>query len=182
MSLPIRRNPCRAGFTPVLTGLLLALLLSACGFRLAGTRPLPPSLSQVFVVVQQPYRVAEPPLYAELKARLEQQGATVLAKSDATQPRLRLWDLTERRETLSVGTDGKALEYRLSISVRYALEQGETVLVAADQVTVARDFGFKIDQILAKEAEEVQLREFIHKEIAELLLLKLQARLAATPN
>lgn len=162
--------------------LLLGLLLTACGFRLAGTLPLPSVLKRVHIDLAQPYRVSESPLEVALRERLTQRGATVLPKVDPAETRLRLWDLIERRETLSIGSDGKALEYRLLISVNYEVRRGDKLLLAADTLSASRDYSFAPSSILAKEAEEAELRQFIQGELAELLLLRLEISLRDLPS
>lgn len=159
----------------------LSLLLAGCGFTLVGSRPLPPVLDRVFVDVEQPYQVSEPPVETALRARLGQRGANVVSKAEQAETRLRLWDLVERRETLSLGTDGKALEYRLVFSARYEVRRGERLLLAPELLSVSRDYSFQPNRILAKEAEEAQLREFLQGEMAELLLLRLEAGLKTVP-
>ena len=159
---------------------LLGSLLAACGFTLAGTRPLPEPLKVVFIEMTTPYRVAEPPLQTALRKLLVRRGANVEPKASQATTHIRLWDLTERRETLSIGPDGKALEYRLTVSVHYAADLGALPLVAADELSVQRDYSFKASQILAKEAEEAQLREYIQTEMAELLMLRIEAALAGS--
>ncbi len=158
--------------------LFAAALLSACGFQLAGKRPLPAALTTVFIEMNTPYQVEEPPLQTSLRRALERRGAVVLATGRAGETQIQLSNLQERRETLSIGPDGKALEYRLVLSVDYSVRQGERVLLAPDRLSVQRDYSFAIDQILAKEAEEAQLRTYIQGEMAELLLLRMDAALA----
>lgn len=164
-----------------LAGLLLATLLSGCGFQFAGSRPLPAVLDRVYVDVEVPYRVSEPPLETALRARLSQRGATVATRAEQAETQLRLWDLVERRETLSLGPDGKALEYRLVISVRYEVRRAGKLLLPADTLSASRDYSFQPNRILAKEAEEAQLREFLQGEMAELLLLRLEVGLREMP-
>ncbi|MFP5304294.1 MAG: LPS assembly lipoprotein LptE, partial [Gammaproteobacteria bacterium] len=102
----------------------LALTLSACGFHLAGTRPLPEPLRTVYIEVIAPYRVLQPPLETALRAGLQRRGAEVLGARAAETTVIRLSELTEAREVLSIGIDGKALEYRLVTSVRYQVLRG----------------------------------------------------------
>lgn len=162
----------------LLVAALASSLLAACGFHLAGYAPLPAELRSVYVDLDAPYQVSEPPLQTALRTRLLRRGAKLVAKaSDPAQTRIRLWSLDEGRETLSIGPDGKALEYRLLLSVSYEVSDASGVLLPADRLSVSRDYSFKVDQILAKEAEETQLRAYIQDEMAELLLLRLDAAL-----
>lgn len=168
---------------------LLVALLGGCGFHLAGTRPLPVALRTVHIDLVAPYRVSEPPLETALRALLQRRGAQVLSNPAEDVLFIRLSELEESRETLSVGSDGKVLEFALITRVRFEAFRGAELLVPADQIVVTRDLSFNAQQVLAKEAEEERLREFIQAEMAELLMLRLEAVLsrptvptAATPD
>jgi len=153
-------------------------LLSGCGFHFAGTRPLPEPLQSVYVETVIPYRVTEPPVEAALRLRLARRGAIVTAHPEDARTILRLSDIDERREMLSVGPDGKALEFLLTTRVRYELIGHDKVLVPSDTLSVSRDYFFNAQQVLAKEAEEARLRNYIQSDLAELIMLRLEARLS----
>ena len=162
--------------------LALLLALSACGFHLAGERPLPPALTAVYINLIDPYRVAEPPLESALQKRIEQRGGAVKSKVEEAKSVLRLSDLHERQEVLAVGSDGKAIEYRLITTVRYELDVDGRTLVTPDVLTVSRDYSFSAQQILAKDVEQSRLRDYIQGEMADLLLLRLEAVLNRKPE
>ena len=147
--------------------LLLVLSLAACGFKLIGSGGLPPELDTVYVDMALGYEVSEPEVETALRSKLVRRGAKIVAKADPAVTQIRLSSLEERRETLSIGADGKALEYRLVIGVRYELLRDGRALLPADQLSVSRDYSFQLDQILQKELEEQQLREYIQNELAE---------------
>lgn len=156
---------------------IVALSLTACGFHLAGTRPLPESLRSVYIEVIAPYRVLQPPLETALRASLQRRGADVLSARNDTTTVIRLSELKETREVLSVGLDGKALEYRLVTAVHYEVIGGGKSLIQPGDLRLTRDYSFQPEQVLAKEAEETRLREFIQAEMAQLILLRLEAQL-----
>ena len=165
----------------LLTILLIAATLTACGFKLVGSGGLPKALDTVYVDMALGYRVSEPPVEIALRSKLVRRGAKIIPKADIAATQIRLSNLEERRETLSIGADGKALEYRLVIGVRYELVQNGKALLPADTISVSRDYSFQLDQILQKELEEQQLREYIQNELAELVLLRITTGLAALP-
>jgi LPS-assembly lipoprotein len=165
-----------------LPGLVLgvAALLAGCGFHFAGDRPLPEPLKSVHIEVIDPYHVTEPPLQDSLQARIVRRGGVVKAKREDAQSELRLYDLREGREVLSFGPDGKAIEYRLISRITYELRSRDGVtLVAPETQAVTRDYSFNAQQILPKEAEETRLRNFIQDELAELVLLRIEAQMRA---
>lgn len=159
-----------------------ALLLGACGFHLAGTRPLPEALQHVNVDVITPYRVSEPPVESALRAGLLRRGATLAEEARAGVTQIVLSELDESRQVLSIGPDGKALEFRLVTRVRYEVRRDNVVLIPPGTLLATRDYSFEPEQVLAKEAEEARLREFIQAELAELLMLRLEAQLSRLPS
>jgi len=164
--------------TPAALGMAL---LAGCGFHWAGTRPLPPQLSSVFLDVVTPYSVSKPPIEQALNSRLQRRGARLAGTLGAARTILRVSELKESREVLSVDPFGKAVEYKLTTRVTFQLVEGGTVLVAPDTLQVSRDYSFNAQQVLAKEAEELRLQTFMQDELAELVLLRIEARLTAPP-
>ena len=156
----------------------MGLLLAGCGFHLAGKRPLPPTLGSVYIDSVTPYQVSEPPLETALRAGLRRRGAVVAGEADKAKTIVRLSELKDRREVLSVGPDGKAIEYLLVSSVRYEVISEGRALLPPDTLSASRDYSFQPQQVLAKEAEEQRLREYIQGELAELIMLRLEAKLA----
>lgn len=158
--------------------LVATALLTACGFHPAGSRPLPDVLRRVYIDVIVPYRVSEPPLETSLRQRLTRQGATVTKEAASATATIKLTNLKEGRQVLSVGTDGKAIEFLLVTTVDYEVIDGGQVLVTPGSLRVTRDYSFSDEQVLAKEAEEARLREYIQDQLAELLLLKVETQLS----
>lgn len=154
-------------------GLLAAL--SGCGFHLAGARALPEPLKRVRIDMVAPYRVSEPAVEASLRARLLRRGAEVVEVSAEDVTVIRLTELRESREVLSVGADGKALEYELILRVNVDVRRGQQVWVAPTTMEARRDYSFNAQQILPKEQEAERLREYLENEMAELLLLRIEA-------
>jgi LPS-assembly lipoprotein len=157
----------------------LALLLSGCGFHLAGSdaHPLPAGLHRVHIDMVQPYRVSEPPLQAGLRTLLLRRGADVVKSVDAQVSVIRLTNLKEDREVLSIGVDGVALEYRLITRVSYEVIRAGQVLIPEDDLSVTRDFSFNSDEVLSKESEQDAIRKFMQSELAQLILFRVEAGL-----
>lgn len=158
--------------------LVLCGLLSGCGFHFVGERPLPEVLRSVYIELVVPYEVTTPPLETALQSRLTARGGEVKSKADEAKSVLRLSDLSETREVLSVGLDGKAIEYRLVTRVTFELRSGTQELIAPEAQGISRDYSFSVTEILAKEAEEKRLRQYLQDELAELILLRIEAELS----
>jgi LPS-assembly lipoprotein len=158
--------------------LTLCVLLAGCGFHLAGGRALPEPLKRVRIDMVAPYRVSEPPVETSLRTRLTQRGAEVVEDKDGEITVIRLTDLRESREVLSVGADGKALEYELILRLNYDVRTGQQVWVPPTSIEARRDYSFNAQQILPKEQEAERLREYLEDEMAELLLLRIEAAIS----
>jgi LPS-assembly lipoprotein len=160
----------------------LALWLGGCGFHLAGERPLPDALSSVYVEVVDPYRVSAPEVQAALVKRITSRGGLAKSHPEEAESILRLSGFGEGLEVVSIGSDGRAIEYRLTVSVRYELDDHDGhALVPGDVLRVSRDYSFSAQQILAKDVEQARLSSYLQDEMAELMLLRLEARLSHKP-
>ena len=167
--------------TRALFAAAIAALLAGCGFHWAGSRSLPGALSWVYIDVVAPYQVSQPPLEAALRLRLTRRGAVLYGTPDGARTVLRISDLTEAREVLSVDPFGKAVEFKLTTRVKYELLEDGNVVVPADVMSVSREYSFNATQVLAKEAEELRLQAFMQDQLAELLLLRLEGVLTMAP-
>jgi LPS-assembly lipoprotein len=127
-----------------------------------------------------PYRVTAAPVEDALLKRIASRGGSVKSRAADAAVTLRLSDLQQNTEVLSIGTDSKAVEYRLIVSLHYEVDGGGKVLVPADSISVSRDFSFNAQQILAKNAEQDKLNIWLQDEMAELLLIRLEAVLGNT--
>lgn len=160
--------------------LLLALpplALSACGFRLQGSRPLPEPLRRVFLESEQPYSAEEPAIEAALRTRLRRRGADVTGSAASADSVLTLSNIRQRSEVLSVSTQGRAIEFEIQVEVTFSLADDKGVLVPPQTLSARRALSFPTEQILPKEAEEARLAEFLQDELAERILLQLESRL-----
>ncbi|WP_240954363.1 LPS assembly lipoprotein LptE [Solimonas marina] len=134
-------------------------------------------MKKVYIDTTIPYSVTEPPIETQLREILQRRGAEVAKDASADVTTIRLSNLKEAREVLSMGTDGKAIEFRLVTRVHYEVFRGKQTLVTPGDIVATRDYSFEPDQVLAKEAEEQRLREFIQSQLAELLMMRIDAAL-----
>lgn len=176
---PRRRSGAIAPGGLLLTA-LLTLVLAGCGFHLAGERQVPPALSLVYIDLVQPYGVGTPPIEVALQSRIAARGGLVKSHIGDAKAVLRLSNLSETRETLSIGANGLANEYRLVTQVTFELHSGERELVPPQPQGVSRTYSFSVDEVLGKEAEEARLRNYMQDELAQLILLRIDAALAKT--
>lgn len=153
----------------------LALWLSGCGFHLVGSRALPERLGTVHIDLVSPYTVSEPTLETELRALLQSRGSTVIERPNANATLVQLRDLRASQTVLTVGPDGKALEYELTLRVNFSARTADNLWLPPSTMEVRRDYSFNAQEVLPKEQEAARLREYLEAQMAELILLRLDA-------
>lgn len=161
---------------PLLLGALV-LAGAACGFRLQGTTPLPAGVDAVRVVHEQPYEVAAPPLVLILEQRLRARGALGDAGAGAV---LRITRLDTQRRVLAVSPqDARGAVYELETTAVFDFRVGGETRLAHESLTVRREYSVDNTARLASEAERTDLERAMQAELADLILLRLEAASAA---
>ena len=142
--------------------LALTALCGGCGFRLAGSEPLPPVMATPFLDVQDAYTDFAREFERHLKgsgARLQSQdagaSATVLVTRDEV-----------RRRVLSVSASNIPTEYELTYTVTVAVRSAGKEILAPQTLSLARDYSFDENTLLAKENEEDVLRVQMARDLA----------------
>jgi LPS-assembly lipoprotein len=141
---------------------------------------LPEPLQRVFIDSTQPYVVSETPVEGGLRGLLQRRGGEVQDSADAGVTVIRLSNIADTRQVLSIGTDNKVLEYRVVSTVSYQVFNGSKLLVPQDTLSLSRSYSYNPQTALAEEIKEARLREYMQKELAELLMLRLES--ALTPK
>jgi len=129
--------------------------LSACGFRLRGSVEVPDVLQQTYIA-----GVAEfSELNQELRKVLQRSGSTVVNNSASAKSIITISSENFRRRVLSVDSVGRASEYELHYKYNFTISRAEGEVIIRDQsIIVTRDYQFDPDNVLAKDAEETQIR------------------------
>jgi LPS-assembly lipoprotein len=149
--------------------LALALGLSACGFRLAGSAPLPGILARPYLSMQDPFT----DFSREFKHQLENSGALVQeirAKSTATIEITK--DLVEQR-TLSVSARNIPTEYELTYTVTFAVQGSDRELLTPQTISLSKDYSFVESEQLAKEHEADILRRQMARDLVAIAFRRL---------
>lgn len=163
-----------------LAGMALALLLTGCGFYLKGHKTLPPELSEVYLQV---------PGDGAIQSRLEESLRTLLVRRGAkvsfdpvTKGRLTVYTLYEDVEPLTIGTSGFAIEYEIETIIEFDYTVAGKLLVPRQTLSILRDYNFNNTTVLATESERRRLQREMQEELAELILLRIDAELTSNPE
>ena len=152
-----------------LSMLSAVLALSACGFRLAGSDPLPGMLARPYLSLKDPYT----DFSREFEHQLKSAGATlqsVRANSTATIDVTK--DLFEQR-TLSVNAQNIPTEYEITYTVTFAVRGTDKDLLAPQTISLSKDYSFEENLLLAKEHEADILRQQMARDLVSIAMHRL---------
>jgi len=143
--------------------------LAACGFRLAGSDPLPGVLARPYLSLKDPYT----DFSREFEHQLTSAGATLQslrANSTATIDVSK--DLVEQR-TLAVSATNIPTEYELTYTVTFAVHGVDKELLAPQTISLSKDYSFEENVVLAKENERDILRQQMARDLVSIALHRL---------
>jgi LPS-assembly lipoprotein len=148
--------------------LLLALSLAACGFHLRGEAKMP--FSTIFIEAANSNSL----LIGELRRLLVANHIQLVSKPDQADMVLNISLELPEKQILTLGGSGRVSEFQLRyrVSLR-AYDQQQRVWLAADDLQLSRDFSYEDTQILAKEAEEAQLYQYMRSDMAQQIMRRL---------
>jgi len=147
----------------------VAALLAGCGYHLQGAVTLPEGLRSVYVSTGDELS----PFAVELRSGIERTGASLARAAGDADAVIRIREDRTGRRVLSVSARNTPQEYEVYYSVEFSIDRGGREVVAAQQLELTRYFSFDESLLLAKEREEVLLREAMARDLTDLVLRRL---------
>jgi LPS-assembly lipoprotein len=158
-----------ARWAPALLALGSVLALGACGFRLAGSDPLPGVLARPYLSLKDPYT----DFSREFEHQLKSAGATLQTlRANSTASIEVTKDLVEQR-TLSVSAVNIPTEYELTYTVTFAVRGTDKQLLAPQTISLSKDYSFEENVLLAKEHEADILRQQMARDLVSIAMRRL---------
>ena len=145
------------------------VMLGGCGFRLQGHTPLPEVVRTPYV--QTSDRQSEFVISLE-RAMIGSGAHPVELKSRASVVVAILKDDVVRR-TLSVSAQNQPDEYELTYNVRFSVTAGDKELLPPTDISNVRSFAFSEQLLLAKNHEEMILRQDMAHDLADMVMRRL---------
>jgi LPS-assembly lipoprotein len=143
--------------------------LSACGFRLAGSDPLPAVMARPYLSLKDPYT----DFSREFEHQLKASGATVQLKREGATATVDITkDLVEQR-TLAVSAQNIPTEYELTYTVTFSVHAGDKELLAPQTISLSKDFSYDVTLQLAKEHEADILRQQMARDLVSITMRRL---------
>jgi LPS-assembly lipoprotein len=146
------------------------LLVSACGFHLQGSKPLPAVLHVAYVQAKD----RQSDFVQDLRKRLLSSGARLTARSEDATAIVHVVndDFTRRVLSVTAATNQPA-EYEITYTVRFSVSTADKELLPVQEVSAVRDYTFDETILLAKENEEAILREALAHDLADVVMRRL---------
>ena len=150
---------------------LLTLLLSACGFALRGTAELPAVLQPLYVEGAE----NATPLVRELLRVMSNNRIEIAAAGSADGYSLALAGATATERALSVNANARAGEYEITLSVAYQLRHGADAVMEPQLLSLSKVYLADPENAIAQTEEAELIRTEMRRELAQLILRRLQA-------
>jgi LPS-assembly lipoprotein len=150
---------------------LLALSLAGCGFRMQGATKLPEDLDSVYLSTKDELS----PFAVELRRALDSAGAVAAISAGESDAVVRILEDRTGRRVLSVSTRNTPQEYQIYYEVEYSVQRGDQQVVAPQKVELTRAISFSESDVLAKDREERILRDAMARDLADLVLRRLES-------
>ncbi len=159
-------NASRTAMWPIV---FAAALLGGCGFRLAGSDPLPPVMARPYLSLKDPYT----DFSREFEHRLKTAGAEPQQIEAGSTASIEISkDLVEQR-TLAVSAKNIPTEYELTYTVTFAVRSADKELLAPQTISLSKDYSFDESLQLAKEHEADILRLQMARDLVSIAMHRL---------
>lgn len=150
--------------------LVMALLLSACGFQLRGTVELPAIMANTYVDGDR-----YPDLSRSLRDQLQGSNVQLVESAAIASAQIRLLSETRGRRILSVDVNGQANAYELVYQVSFELVDADgKILLARQSLSRSRDLNVSGGNLLGKSREQQQIYDTLVLSMASAILQRIQ--------
>ncbi len=157
--------------------LACAALLPGCGFHLQGSAGLPGGVQSVYLSV--PDELS--PVAVELRRSMGRAGATLAPSAGSAVAVIRVIEDRTGRRVLAVSARNTPTEFEIFYVLEYAIDRAGQPAGTTYRHELTRNLSFDESLLLAKDHEEEILREAMARDLAGLVLRRLDSLPAAPP-
>ena len=115
------------------------------------------------------------PFAVELRQALERSGGRIVAASSEADLVVRIRGDRSGRRVLSVSARNTPQEYEVYYNVEYTVDRGGQEILELQPLELIRNLNFDETQVLAKDREEALLREAMARDLAMLVVRRLES-------
>ena len=145
------------------------LALCACGFRLAGSDPLPAVMARPYLSLKDPYT----DFSREFEHRLKNSGATLQAGREGATATIEVTKDVFQQVTLAVSATNIPTEYEITYTITFAVQGPDKQLLAPQTISLSQDYSFEENVLLAKEHEADILRQQMARDLVAIAMHRL---------
>src|SRR3982751_463780 len=135
--------------------ILLALLVTGCGFHLQGRQPMPEAFSYTYIDTKD----EQTDFVQDLRKALIASGSKVIRTQGSSGATVTVHEDELSERILSVSARNIPTEYELTYRVKFSVTANGKTLIDDEEISATRDLSFEETQLLAKEREQEILRE-----------------------
>jgi LPS-assembly lipoprotein len=152
--------------------LILAIAVTACGWKLRGSYNLPPEIT--------PIAVDGGDIATALRDSLRNSDALAQSSADPANSDLEILEEGDSRRVLSVDLNGKVDEYEVRYTVRWQLtakgdgDKSRRVLIAPTTFRANRSYDYNAASVLSTNEQEQRLIDEMRDDIAQRIIFRLQ--------
>ncbi len=152
--------------------LVIALLLSACGYHLRGAIDLPSELKAIYL------EGASAPLVEQFKKALESSNVLLVNSRSAAGTIITISNEDSLKRALSLGASGKANQYGLEYRLNYEVtDVNNKQLVKSQPVEIRREYFNDQQLILGKDNEEIVIRNEMYQQAVRTIINQVRSGL-----
>ena len=150
---------------------LAIAILTGCGFHLQGASRLPDDSRRVHIATSDELT----PFAVEVRRAIERSGGTIASGAAAADLVLRIERDRSGRRVLSVSARNTPQEYEIYYDVEYTVDRKGQQVIERQPLELIRNLSFEDSQLLAKDREEAVLRDAMARDLAMLVVRRLES-------
>lgn len=132
----------------------LCMLLSACGFHVRGSTPLPAGIHTLYLKTPNAYDE----ITKILKQALIKHDITLVSNTNQAPYTLVIEQEVQHREATTVSASTELVQYTLYYKLRYSVaKQNGQVVLGPTEINLQNRYASNTNQIMGSSAEEIQL-------------------------
>lgn len=157
--------------------LIMALLLSACGYHLRGALELPAGMKNVYL------EGGSAELREQFKRAMDISSVALASSPETAGIIVKIFNEDNQRRVLSLGSGGTANDFELSYRFDYELVDAKNKVLSARQpIEIKREYYNDQLAVIAKDNEETIIRNEMYQQAVRTIVNRARVALEANPK
>lgn len=154
---------------------VVALLLSACGYHLRGAYALPSTMKSIYL------EGGSGPLREQFKQVMTSSSGQLTSTRQGAGLVVRILNEESNRRTVSLSSRGKSNEFELYYYLEYELANaGNALLMERQPIEIRREYYNDQQAVMAKESEEAVIRDEMYQQVVRTIVNRARVVLEAS--